>query len=218
MIAKQLFLCAAIFAATALAAHGGDISQAYGTSTFQCAKNNGWEFVIIRSYCSYGGVDPNVVNTLAAAKAGGIQYHDIYHFPCYGKISASQQIQDDINNVGLGNFGTIWMDIETNPSPGCGYSSDQAANCQFLADLISAAKGMGATVGVYSSVYEWGQTVGAGCTAGADAGVPLWYADWDGTRSFGGFTPFGGWTTPAMKQYGDSVGGICGINADADWW
>ena len=205
-------LCAAI----ALAANGGDVSQYYGTSTWSCAKNHGWDFVIVRSYCSYGGVDPNVKSTLDAAKAGGIKYRDIYHFPCYGKVSAAQQIHDDIDHVGKDNFGTIWLDIESNPSPGCGWDSDHSKNCQFIRDMISAAESKGARVGVYSSVYEWGLTAGSGCTAGSDK--PLWYADYDGTKSFGGFTPFGGWHTPAMKQYGDSVGGVCGINADADWY
>ena len=50
----------------------------------------------------------------------------------------------------------------------------------------------------------------------ASENLPLWYAHYDGQPSFGDFNPLGGWQTPTMKQYGDSVG-YCGINADADY-
>jgi hypothetical protein len=205
---------AALLVATAMAELGGDVSEFYDESVWQCAKKKGWNMMSARSYCSYGAVDPNGKKTVAAAKAAGFGRTDIYHFPCPG-ISAKKQIQDDINYVGLGNFNTIWMDIETNPSSGCGWPSDQSKGCKFLEELIHEAKAMGADVGVYASEYEWGQTVGAGCKAGGD--LKLWYANYDGQKSFGDFSPFGGWTKPWAKQYADTVGNECGLNADADW-
>lgn len=199
----------------ALAALGGDISQYYSSGTFSCCVSNGWDFVIVRSYCSYGGTDPNVVATLGQAVAGGITYHDVYHFPCYGGVGAAAQVQADYNNV-AGKFGMMWFDIETNPSPGCSWSSNTADNCNFLGQMISEGQALGIHMGIYSSVYEWGQVMG-GCTVGADNGIPLWYANWDGSQSFSDFSSFGGWTSANIKQYADSVG-ICGINADADWY
>ena len=162
-------------------------------------------------------------STLANAKTGGIQYRDIYNFPCIAAGTAKSQIEADINNVGLGNFGTIWLDIETNPIggwwPGCRWSkTDLVGNCNFITEMINAAQGMGATVGIYSSVDDWGQTVGSSCTAGAS--LPLWYANYDGQQSYADFSAFGGWTSPSMKQYQDStpIGSACGISADADWY
>jgi hypothetical protein len=64
----------------------------------------------------------------------------------------------------------------------------------------------------------WSSIMGDGCTVGASAGLPLWYADYDYQPNFNGFSGFGGWSRPAMKQYWDSVGINCGINADADWY
>ena len=37
---------------------GVDVSQLFSTSTYQCIKNNGYSFTIIRAYRSYGAVDP----------------------------------------------------------------------------------------------------------------------------------------------------------------
>ena len=209
--------CVVALATPALAVIGGDISGGFSESTMQCVRREGWDFMIVRSYMSYGAPDPNARTMLSRAHSAGIPYRDVYHFPCMGKISARDQIKGDVDAVGKDNFGTMWLDIETNPSPGCGWSGNKADSCKFLADMIAEGKRLGIRVGVYSSVYEWGQTVGDGCRAGHDAGLPLWYAHYDGRQTFSDFTSFGGWTKPAMKQYADHVG-YCGINSDADWY
>lgn len=204
-------------ASSVLAQSGGDVSDALQVSDFQCAVQNGWSYTIIRSYHSYGGVDSNCPQNIANANTAGLSPVDIYHFPCYGGVSASQQVSDDLNAISAAgqSFGTIWFDIETNPSSGCGWSGDTNANCNFIGGLISAAQGAGATVGIYASSYMWSNLAGS-CTAGSDAGAALWYAHYDGNPSFSDFNPFGGWTSPTMKQYADSVG-FCGLNADADY-
>ncbi|CUG87021.1 glycoside hydrolase, putative [Bodo saltans] len=208
------FAVVALVATVALATDGGDISEYYGSGTFACCKNNGWDFVIVRSYCSFGGVDPNAPATLEQAAAGGIPYHDVYHFPCIG-VNAATQVADDYARV-AGKFGMMWFDIETNPSPNCGWSGDKTTNCNFMGALIAAGNSHGIHMGIYASAYMWESIMG-GCTVGADNGIVLWYAHYDYTRSFGDFSPFGGWSKPNIKQYNDAVG-ICGINADADWY
>ena len=210
-----LALAAAIAAVPAIATVGGDVSQPFSTATFQCTRNNGWDFVIVRSFYSFGAPDPNARGTLDNAKAAGIPYRDVYHFPCRGK-DASAQVSDDVNAVGKDNFGTLWFDIETNPSPGCGWSGDKGSNCQFLGDMINAGKSIGIRMGVYSSEYMWSSIMGD-CNVGASNGLPIWYAHYDHNPSFSDWSSFGGWGKPAMKQYWDGVG-ICGINADADWY
>jgi GH25 family lysozyme M1 (1,4-beta-N-acetylmuramidase) len=215
---RSVLFAAGVFLSVLVAVEatiGGDVSEFYDEHALKCAKDKGWDFVIARSYCSYGGVDPNGKKTMEAAKKAGIPYHDVYHFPCMS-VGAKKQVEDNVNHVGKDNFGTLWFDIETNPSPGCGWPSDKSKGCHFLGELIHAAKEMGCRVGVYASEYEWGQTVGHDCKVGHD--LPLWYAHYDGKRSFGDFSPFGGWDKPAMKQYDDTVGGLCGINADANWY
>lgn len=173
--------------------------------------------MIVRSYCSYGAPDSNAAPTIQAAKAGGISYTDVYHFPCIG-VDAASQVSSDVSSVGR-IFGTLWFDIETNPSSGCGWS-DASTNCNFLQAMISEGQALGISMGVYASAYMWSSIMGDGCTVAADNGLPLWYAHYDGSQSFGDFSPFGGWNTPAMKQYWDDtpVADNCGISADADWY
>ena len=38
---------------------GVDVSQPTSEASFQCMKNSGHSFSIVRGYCSYGGVDKN---------------------------------------------------------------------------------------------------------------------------------------------------------------
>jgi hypothetical protein len=193
---------------------GGDILNPT-TSAFQCLANEGWSFVILNSYERYGAVNPNINGNLSAAKAAGLST-DIFHFPCASQ-DATTQINTDINNVGFGNFGTMWIGIKYNPATNCQWGGNITANCQFLAELISAGTQAGALVGVYSSQYWWNSIVGASCTAGSDAATDLWYADWNGAKNFTDFTPFGGWTFPTMKQYSGTVD-ICGLTeVGGDW-
>ncbi len=57
--------------------------------------------------------------------------------------------------------------------------------------------------------------MGDGCTVGGDHA--LWYAHYDGNPSFSDFSPFGGWSSPAMKQYtGTST--VCGFGVDDNWY
>jgi GH25 family lysozyme M1 (1,4-beta-N-acetylmuramidase) len=213
-----LVMTAAPYAIDAQGAQGGDVSQLYSSSTYACTvSNGGWSFMIVRGYCSYGGVDPNGLQNLQNAAAGGIQYVDYYHFPCAYGVGAASQVQASVSAMS-GSYGTMWLDIETNPSPNCGWSSDLNQNCNFLQQMIQEGQALGSNVGIYASSYMWSSIMGDGCTVGSDAGLPLWYADYDYVPSFASFSSFGGWSSPAMKQYWDSVGINCEISADADWY
>lgn len=88
---------------------GVDVSQLFSTSTYQCMKSNGYAFAIIRGYCSYGGVDHNVVQGLNNAKAAGL-ITDIYMFPCRGK-SATAQVDEMMNAIPANLYGMIWIDV-----------------------------------------------------------------------------------------------------------
>jgi GH25 family lysozyme M1 (1,4-beta-N-acetylmuramidase) len=215
-VRNALVLGLLVLGMMAQAKDGGDVSNLYSKSDYDCAKSHGWDFVVARSYCSFGGVDPNAKANMDAAKAAGLK-RDVYHFPCHGKVDAKTQVHDDVAHVGKDNFDMLWFDIETNPSPGCGWSSTLADNCKFLSEMIDAGHKEGIKMGVYASEYMWGSIMGGDCKAGSDHGLPLWYADYDHKPSFDGFTGFGGWSKPDIKQYWDSVSIPCGISADADW-
>ncbi len=113
-----------------LCALGVDVSQHYTTSVYQCIKNAGYSFISIRGYDSYGAVDPNIVSNLNNARAAGFS-PDIYMFPCRGK-SATAQVDQMIAGISSNLYGKVWIDVETNPSSGCGWGTDHAGNCNYL--------------------------------------------------------------------------------------
>lgn len=134
----------------------------------------------MRSWHSYGGFDTAGPVSIRNAHAAGIPYVDGYLFPCAGK-SASAQVQGTLNGLSENGarIGTLWLDIETNPSRGCGWSADKASNCNFIKDMIKAGHAAGRTIGVYSSPYEWSTVAGNCNIRGEFSDVPLWYAHYD---------------------------------------
>ncbi len=88
---------------------GVDVSQLFTTATYQCMKSSGYTFAILRGYCSYGGVDHNVVQGLRNAKAAGL-ITDIYMFPCRGK-SAQAQVDEMFAGIDSSLYGMIWIDV-----------------------------------------------------------------------------------------------------------
>eukprot|EP01103_Thecamoeba_quadrilineata_P004952 TRINITY_DN14815_c0_g1_i1.p1 TRINITY_DN14815_c0_g1~~TRINITY_DN14815_c0_g1_i1.p1 ORF type:complete len:225 (-),score=26.52 TRINITY_DN14815_c0_g1_i1:79-753(-) len=194
---------------------GTDISSATSIDTFSCLAANGYTFVIIRCWCSFGGTDPNCPHSIYNAWDGGMSDVDAYIFPCAGQ-SASSQVDQTIQYLQSYQckYGMIWFDIETNPSPGCGWSEDLSSNCDYMGQLLQAAVAAGASPGVYASEYMWSIIMGSGCTVAAN--YPLWYADYDQSPSFSGFQSFGGWSSPAIKQY--NTGSLCGIGVDFDYY
>ena len=69
---------------------GIDVSQLFSVANYTCAKNNGVSFGIPRGYCSFGGMDKNVIQSLKNMKEAGLKT-DVYMFPCRGK-NATQQV------------------------------------------------------------------------------------------------------------------------------
>jgi GH25 family lysozyme M1 (1,4-beta-N-acetylmuramidase) len=216
MYAAAAIACVLAIAVAPIGAHKGfDISEHYSDKALKCMKDNGYSLMIVRSFFSYGAVDPNGRTMLANAHAVGLDAA-AYHFPCRNK-SPSVQIRDDIEHLKpeLKKGEVLYLDIETNPSPGCGWSHDLDSNCKFIRAMIKQGKSMGVTMGVYVSEYMWSSIAGSGCHAGEEEGARLWYPNYDRVKNFDDFTPFGGWKKPFAKQYWDGVG-ICGVNADAN--
>jgi len=198
------------------------ICQGMSSSDWSCLHGKGYSFAIIQTWS--GGYDFNhdIANCVNDAWAAGFSHVDVYAFLCpncndnYPASSAVSTIANDLKSVGLsgggtgkGRFGMLWFDVEQ--CSGCWNAA--SANANFLADGVNEANKLGFHVGIYSSDYEWGATVG-GSTAFTN--YPLWYADWDGQQSFSDFGGgFGGWKSPSMKQYADS--GQC-ISMDSDWY
>lgn len=119
---------------------------------------------------------------------------------------------------GLGNakYSSIWLDIETNTSPGCGWSQNFALNCEFTARLADAAAKSGKKIGIYASNHMWGVIMGGADRCNKFMQLPLWYAHYDNVINFSDFQPFGGWTKPHAKQYKGTTA-LCNASVDLNY-
>ena len=193
------------------ATQGVDVSQPTSQSAFSCMVNNGYTFAIVRGYRSSGSVDPYVVSTVANAWSAGMAHVDVYMFPCPTCGNCAGQAQAAVQNLQNNNvqFGMLWLDIE-----GTQYWMDVGSNQQCFSDMADAASNMGVSVGVYTSASQWGPIMG---DWSGGSSYPLWYAHYDGSTDFSDFSPFGGWSQPAIKQYqGDAS--LCGAGVDMNWY
>lgn len=90
-----LLLCIASCGHFTEATQGIDVSTLVYPNTFECLKNNGYEFLIVRGYRSVGSPDPDAIHTIANARQAGFKYIDVYMFPCPTcSKSASDQVQE----------------------------------------------------------------------------------------------------------------------------
>ena len=211
----RYILAAVLLIVPALCTLGVDVSQLFSTSTYQCIKNNGYTFAIIRGYCSYGGVDSNIISNLNNARAAGL-ITDIYMFPCRGK-SASAQVDQMMTAISSNLYGMVWIDVENNPSPGCGWGSDYNGNCAFLTEIVNRVKSRGKVPAIYASRYMWQTIFGSFTGCSSVSSQQLWYAHYDGVPNFSDFVAFGGWTKPAIKQFqGDTT--LCGAGVDKNFY
>ena len=194
-------ICLVLLIASTHSVLGVDVSQLFSTSTYQCMKNNGYQFAIIRGYCSFGGMDTHAVQSLTNAKNAGL-ITDIYMFPCRGK-SATSQVDEMVKNIPGNLYGMVWVDVETNPSSGCSWSThDAKSNCDFITEIVNRIKSHGKKVGVYASSYMWQTILGSrtNCPSVASS-AQLWYAHYDKSPSFSDYTSIGGWSKPNIKQF-----------------
>ena len=92
------------------------------------------------------------------------------------------------------------------------------SNCNYVQELITALENRGRAVGIYASAYMWNQIMGSRDNCQKFINYPIWYAHYDGKDNFDDWptSKFGGWTTPALKQYGGAV--LCGTTFDLSFY
>jgi hypothetical protein len=183
-------------------------------------EQRNYTFGIIRGYHSFGAFDTDLVATAANFRAAGLPAVASYMFPCPTKDAAAQ-VADFLDQIASNKvqLNSLWLDIEQDPSTGCGWSTtDFAANCQFMKDLASALNAKGVkNWGTYSTAWEWSTLFNNQCDDTLWSSRPLWYANPDLAQNFSDYKPFSSWTgQPFMKQY-DWNDSPCGVNVDSDW-
>ncbi|CAM9668161.1 unnamed protein product [Ectocarpus fasciculatus] len=214
---------------------GVDVSQRTYTDAWQCMKNEGNTFGIVRVYCSSGHPDENGPATINDAWSGGMSYVDGYIFPCYSCGNAAQQMDDTIsylssNGVSLlgvktedsetlmskyngtlgATVGMLWIDVEGTQY----WSSDPSSNVNFIQEMVDEGNRQGVNLGIYTSNSQWSPIAGGSTQFSM---YPLWYPHYDSWASFDDFTSFGGWTKPSIKQYQGTTSD-CGASVDLNYY
>lgn len=122
-----------------------------------------------------------------------------------------------LDNLQGSKYAYIWIDLETNLNPGCGWSQDYDSNCKFTIQLAEAAMTFsGKKVGIYASNYMWNQIMGGPQKCQKFSSLSLWYAHYDMKPSFDDFQSFGSWNKPLIKQYKGTTA-ICGASVDYNY-
>jgi len=216
MISRIIFaFCLCLFISSTQCTLGIDVSSAVSQSDFSCMLNDGYQFAVVRAWKSSCSVDANAANTIINALNAGFQHVDIYIFPSYScSMSATAQVNAALDNLSSNGakFGMAWIDIET----GGGNSSPDAAMA-WLNEALAAVVARGVNPGVYSSTYEWSQVMGS---QNGPTQYPIWYAHYDNSASFNDWNngiAFGGWSSPAIKQYRGDVR-VCGAGVDVNFY
>ncbi|ELR23388.1 Lysozyme, putative [Acanthamoeba castellanii str. Neff] len=210
------------------AAKGLDVSlqdcASITPAQWRCLREQeGFSFAIIEAWNGGFQLNQKLAYCVSNAWAAGFAHVDIVHYyaflcpNCGGNNPPANAVSAIDNYLKSNNvqYGQLWFDIEQ--CTGCW--NDDASNFAFIKQAVASAQRLGMSVGIYSSDYEWGATVGAS-TRGFP-GLPLWYAHYDNMPSFNDAWAysFGGWTRPAIKQYYDRDSGACGVtNIDLDWY
>lgn len=100
---KRAFFLAVALSVTVSLLHpaeatlGIDVSASTSKSAFSCLKGQGYDFLIVRGYRSYGEPDGSAASTIANAKAAGIGNADVYMFPC---PKCSKSAREQVNEMG----------------------------------------------------------------------------------------------------------------------
>lgn len=220
--AHGLMLAASLLVRPAGGTVGVDVSSAVDQDTWKCLMTPGGqgpiEFAIPRVYKSNGAVDTVGVQTVKDARAAGVKHVDGYIFPCVSCGNASGQVREAkaaLDAAGA-EYGMLWYDIERYK-----WNDDQAANQAFVKEMVDEGVALGVHAGIYAGYYSWVEIVGVAWDYPHSKGLPLWYAHYDGDKSFSdwpvGSQAYGGWTKPNIKQYyGDKTS--CGASIDYDWY
>ncbi|KAJ5071007.1 gh family 25 lysozyme 3-related [Anaeramoeba ignava] len=219
---KLLFLIfGLLILQTVFSTSGLDISQAdcgsISLSEWKCFAQNGKSFAIVEAFDGGYGIGSHVKDCVANAWSAGFAHVDVYAFMCpncAGNNPPSSAVEKLVGYLSANrvNYGMLWFDIEQ--CSGCW--NDASSNVAFIKEAVEKAQQLGVNVGIYSSEGEWSATVGS---SSAFSNLPLWYAHYDGEPNFNDqwAYSFGGWSSPAMKQYYDSSS-VCYSNVDVDWY
>lgn len=124
------------------------------------------------------------------------------------QLTAGEQVSQALDVIRGFPVKRLWLD--------CEFDRNYLDQMQVV-DVIKQAERacMDVPAGIYTSQNWW---IVASANSQAFNHLPLWDAYWDGREDMDYYHSYGGWETPAMKQFAADVN-VCGINTDKNvYW
>ena len=155
---------------TVSAIKGIDFQGAATKDTYQCLKDNGYNFAVLRANLANSSINPTLISNIQQAAEAGWDPTNVqlYLIPCL-PLTAAKQVSDlftALKNTNTGDitskFSRIWINVETNPVAACSWSTTPVNNCNFLLNLIAeiTSQAGGHRVGIFSSPFMWSRFMG----------------------------------------------------------
>jgi len=199
-----------------------DISAPTTVNTFSCYRQSLFLTAFIRIYIPTGSgqIDTESPNTVRNAFTAGLGV-EVYATPQPSGSKMGWQQCDEAYQCMYGNGITvraIWLQV-TSP---INWPLNLQANQAFITSFVQRARQLNLRVGIYTNYYDWQQITGNWNGWTAQGSIDLWYWNVNGegpagqhATDFGDFVPFGGWTAPRVKQYGQVIT-VCGTYVNTD--
>lgn len=172
----------------ALTMHGVDIQQLTSAANLICLKEQyDVLFLVLRGYRPLGNPDPNLPALLKAAHQANITNIHISMYPCRSR-DAEYQANQLINSLNTTYYEMIWISMETNSYPECGWEvSSHESNCRYLEAIVAEIKKREKKVGIFSNRYLWASIFGSETACAKFTDIPLWYPKYNSKDTFTDF-------------------------------
>ena len=119
---KMKWIISLFLVACVLCSFGVDMSTLTTLDNLKCLRQQySVNFLVMRAYRSYGSIDPNAKAMIQLARDAGIDFVDVYFFPCPTK-DPETQAQEMLTELSNSTYNNIWVDVEDNYNPQCNWT------------------------------------------------------------------------------------------------
>lgn len=182
-----------------------DISNFTGVlspATVRCWQDKGIRRVIARISTEDANREATTIQQLLTCRDAGMETEGYLWRYWYGAPAA--EVRAALAVIADRPVKRLWLDCEER-SP-----FTPAKTVEYIREGVEACEAAGMPTGIYTRKAWWEANTG---NSDAFAHLPLWDSEPDRQPTLDGFTPYGGWTARAGKQYKfDAV--LCGKVAD----
>lgn len=120
---KSRFVLLFFLVSATLSSFGVDMSTLATVESLNCLRANySTNFFAMRAYRSYGAVDPNAKAMISLARKAGIDFVDVYMFPCPTK-DPETQVDEMLAEIAGSQYLYVWVDVEDNYNPQCNWTT-----------------------------------------------------------------------------------------------